>query len=168
VLTLGEGTGLVYILRWYWWRINAWSEIAAMTAALVVSVALRASGTFDAGTPAGFAATMLTTVAMTTATWLIATFATAPEPHATRVAFYRRVRPGGPGWTAIAVSAGEPSPHAGRDTLAPAFANWLLGIVVVYATLFAIGEVLFSNLTAGLALGALALGCAVWLATRLD
>src|SRR3970282_70085 len=70
VLTLGAGTGLVYILRWYWWRINAWSEIAAMSAALIVSLGLRWLGIFDAGSPLGFAQTILTTVAITTAVWL--------------------------------------------------------------------------------------------------
>ena len=79
VLTLGAGTGLVYILRWYWWRINAWSEIAAMSAALVVSLGLRSTGTFDSSTPLGFAQTMLTTVGIATAVWLAATFMTAPE-----------------------------------------------------------------------------------------
>ncbi|MBA2301007.1 MAG: Na+:solute symporter, partial [Acidobacteria bacterium] len=89
VLTLGAGTGLVYILRWYWWRINAWSEIAAMSAALVVSIGLQWSGTFDTSTPVGFAQTMLTTVGIATVVWLAATFMTAPEPEAKLVEFYR-------------------------------------------------------------------------------
>ncbi|HJR60382.1 MAG TPA: sodium:solute symporter family protein, partial [Vicinamibacterales bacterium] len=106
VLTLGAGTGLVYILRWYWWRINAWSEIAAMSAALIVSIGLQWSGTFDAGTPLGFAQTMLTTVGIATAVWVAVTFMTAPEPEAKLIDFYRRVRPAGPGWAAIAARAG--------------------------------------------------------------
>ena len=107
VLALGAGTGLVYILRWYWWRINAWSEIAAMSAALIVSVGLRWSGTFDSGTPIGFAQTILTTVAVTSAIWLIATFATSPESDVKLIEFYRRVRPAGPGWTGVAAMAGD-------------------------------------------------------------
>ena len=167
VLTLGAGTGLVYILRWYWWRINAWSEIAAMTAALLVSVALQSSGTFDSATPAGFALTMLTTVAITTATWLVATFATAPEPEATLLSFYRRVRPAGPGWATVAARAGAAGVRQ-EDALVPAFVNWLLGIVVVYSTLFAIGELLFANALAAVTLGIVAGACAILLATRLD
>jgi Na+/proline symporter len=166
VLTLGAGTGLVYILRWYWWRINAWSEIAAMLAALIISIGLQWSGTFDASTPLGFAQTMLTTVAIATAVWLAATFMTAPEPQETLVAFYRRVRPAGPGWAPVAHRAGAAS-GAPAERLAPGFVNWILGIVVVYATLFAFRELLFGTplLTAGLV--AIAVASGVLLSRRL-
>jgi solute:Na+ symporter, SSS family len=166
VLTLGAGTGLVYILRWYWWRVNAWSEVAAMIAALVVSIALQWSGTFDAGTPAGFARTILTTVAITTAAWLAATFATSPENDATLVSFYKRVRPGGPGWARVAALAGVDRASQ-AESLAPAFVNWLLGIAVVYSTLFALGQILFGFVGSGLTLGAIALVCGVVLSRRL-
>src|SRR6185295_2517469 len=83
LLTLGAGTGLVYILRWYWWRVNAWSEVSAMAAALVTSVALRAAGStvkaLDAATPEGFALNLIVTTLVTTAVWLAVTFATRPE-----------------------------------------------------------------------------------------
>jgi Na+/proline symporter len=167
VLTLGAGTGLVYILRWYWWRVNAWSEIAAMSAALVVSLGLRWSGTFDPGTAAGFAQTILTTVGVTTAVWLAATFATAPEPQMKLVEFYARVRPAGPGWDAVVARAGHLAPAASAERLAPNFVNWILGIVVVYATLFAIGQLLFGEFASGLLLALLALAAAVILARRL-
>jgi SSS family transporter len=167
VLTLGAGTGLVYILRWYWWRVNAWSEIAAMSAALVVSLGLTWSGTFDGSTPLGFAQTILTTVAITTAAWLAATFATAPEPEAKLVAFYRRVRPAGPGWQAIAARSGAP-PDAQRERLGPGFVNWILGMAVVYSTLFAIGEVLFGGWGKVIVFGAIAAASAGALSRRLD
>jgi Na+/proline symporter len=165
VLMLGAGTGLVYILRWYWWRINAWSEIAAMSAALVVSLSLQASGVFDAGTPLGFAQTMLTTVALTTIVWVVATFATSPEPESRLIEFYRRVRPAGPGWAPVAARAGGP-PGAQTERLAPGFLNWILGILVVYSTLFGIGQLLFGE-WAGVAFLAIALVAAVVLARRL-
>jgi Na+/proline symporter len=165
VLMLGAGTGLVYILRWYWWRINAWSEIAAMSAALVVSLSLQASGVFDAGTPLGFAQTMLTTVALTTIVWVVATFATSPEPESRLIEFYRRVRPAGPGWAPVAARAGVP-PGAQTERLAPGFLNWILGILVVYSTLFGIGQLLFGE-WAGVAFLAIALVAAVVLARRL-
>src|SRR5688572_32521694 len=79
VLALGAGTGLVYILRWYWGRVNAWSEIAAMACALVISLSLRYFAIFDSNTPRGFAQTILTTVGITTVVWLVATFATSAE-----------------------------------------------------------------------------------------
>ena len=165
VLALGAGTGLVYILRWYWWRINAWSEIAAMSAALIVSLGLQWLGTFDSGTPTGFAKTILTTVAITTAVWVAATFATAPEPDAKLIAFYRRVRPGGPGWRGVATLAGGTTAQV--EPLAPGFVNWVLGIAVVYATLFAIGELLFGTwVVASLCVG-VALAAAFTLAKRL-
>ena len=166
VLTLGAGTGLVYILRWYWWRVNAWSEIAAMSAALVVSMGLRWSGTFEAGTPLGFAQTILTTVGITTVIWLAATFLTAPEPESKLLDFYRRVRPAGPGWAPIAVRAGVAATPAGEQLL-PNVINWVLGIVVVYSTLFAFGQLLFGTVLSAVGLGVVALACAVALSRRL-
>jgi hypothetical protein len=167
VLTLGAGTGLVYILRWYWWRINAWSEIAAMSAALIVSLGLRWSGTFDSGTPIGFAQTILTTVAITTAVWLMATFATRPESDAKLIAFYRRVRPAGPGWRGVAGLAGA-GEDAAAERLAPGFIQWVLGITVVYSALFAVGEALFGGWAMAGMLGAVALVAAALLARRLE
>ena len=167
VLTLGAGTGLVYILRWYWWRVNAWSEIAAMSAALVVSLGLRWSGTFDAGTPLGFAQTILTTVGATTIVWLAATFTTAPEPAAKLAEFYRRVRPAGPGWAPVAatVAAGPTLP---AERLAPNFVNWLLGMAVVYSTLFAIGQLIFGSLGTFSGLVVISAVCAGLLSRRLQ
>jgi len=165
VLTLGAGTGLVYILRWYWWRVNAWSEIAAMSAALIVSIGLQWSGTFESGTAVGFAQTILTTVAITTAVWLAATFLTSPEPDATLISFYRRVRPAGPGWRGVAALPGVTGPPMER--LGPGFLNWVLGIAVVYATLFGIGQLLFGTWTTASLCIAIALASAAILARRL-
>jgi SSS family solute:Na+ symporter len=167
LLTLGAGTGLVYILRWYWWRINAWSEIAAMSAALIVSLGLRWRGTFDAASPTGFAQTILTTVAITTAVWLIATFATRPESDAKLIAFYRRVRPAGPGWRGVAGLAGA-AKEAAAERLAPGFIQWVLGITAVYSTLFAVGETLFGEWPSAALLGVVAITSAVLLARRLE
>ncbi|HUS61454.1 MAG TPA: hypothetical protein VMY34_04600, partial [Acidimicrobiales bacterium] len=108
LLAIGAGTGLVLILRWYWWRINAWSEISAMIASFVVS--LVAIGTvkprFAADDPNGDAWVMLITVAVSTVIWLGVTFATKPEPDATLDSFYQRVRPGGPGWAVVSARLG--------------------------------------------------------------
>jgi Na+/proline symporter len=166
VLTLGAGTGLVYILRWYWWRINAWSEIAAMSAALIVSLGLQWSGTFDSGTPRGFAQTMLTTVGIATAVWLAATFMTAPEPEAKLIEFYRHVRPAGPGWKAIAARAGGAS-GVSAERLAPGFVHWVLGITVVYSALFALREMLFGTWMMAAVLVAVALAGGTVLSRRL-
>jgi solute:Na+ symporter, SSS family len=165
VLMLGAGTGLVYILRWYWWRINAWSEIAAMSAALIVSVFLQTSGIFEEGTPTGFAQTILTTVAVTTLVWIVATYATPPEPESRLIEFYRRVRPAGPGWAPVARRAGAIA-TAPAERLAPGFVNWILGVAVVYSTLFAIGQLFFGEVASGIGFLAAALICGVVLGRR--
>jgi solute:Na+ symporter, SSS family len=144
VLALGAGTGLVYILRWYWWRINAWSEISAMAAALFVSLGLQAFSIFDASTPKGFAQTILTTVGVTTLVWVAVTFATAPEPAEKLASFYRRVRPAGPGWRPVARQTGLPERRA---EILPNLLNWVLGVVLVYSVLFGIGEIIFGGMT---------------------
>ncbi|HEX8492522.1 MAG TPA: sodium:solute symporter family protein [Pyrinomonadaceae bacterium] len=142
IMSLGAGTGLVYILRWYWWRINSWSEISAMTAALVVSLALRYFAIFDTSTPAGFAQSILTTVGVTTLVWLSVTFMTQPEPMEKLSSFYARVHPAGPGWRRVAQQSGMAER---RGEIRPNLLNWALGVVLVYAMLFSIGEVIFGH-----------------------
>jgi hypothetical protein len=144
IIALGAGTGLVYILRWYWWRINAWSEISAMAAALVASSALTGLGVFDATDPLEGAYLMLTTTAVTTVAWVAATFLTAPVDEATLVAFYRRVRPGGRGWRRVAAAAGLPPEPIDGGALN--WVNWVAGVVSVYATLFGVGKLIFGDL----------------------
>ena len=140
VLESGAGIGLVLILRWYWWRINAWSEIVAMIAAAVGYAAIKAF------TSLAFPATLLMVVAWTTVCWLAATLATAPEPDQRLVAFYRRTRPDGPGWNRIAALAGGPPPQP----LAPLVANWIAGTILVYAVLFGIGTALLHSVVGSL------------------
>jgi SSS family solute:Na+ symporter len=150
LLALGAGTGLVLILRWYWWRINAWSEISAMIASFVVSLlAFRfVAPRYAEGDPNAQAAVMVVTVAVSTVVWLVVTFATSPEPPAVLEAFYRRVRPGGPGWAQVSQRLGfgrEPIPGG-----ALAWTNWIAGIVAVYATLFGIGKLVFAETGMGI------------------
>src|SRR5579859_8195824 len=109
LIVTGAGTGTVLILRWFWWRINAWSEVAAMAAAFVVSVTLQTAFGLSSDDPIGFAKIMLITVGITTAFWLAVTFATAPEPMSKLLAFYRLVRPGG-FWGPVAAEAPEVPP----------------------------------------------------------
>ena len=164
LLALGAGTGLVLILRWYWWRINAWSEISAMVCSFIV--AFIASATipkrFAAGDPNSDAMIMLVTVGITTVVWIVVTFATKPEPEAVLRSFYTRVRPGGPGWARVSAAAGY-----GRESIpggALAWTNWIAGIVAVYATLFGIGKLIFGEIGMGIGLLALALVAFLWIA----
>ena len=102
VMEVGAGTGAVCLLRWYWWRINAWSEISAMACALAVTVALNALNPFHGNSPVLFAKTALTTTVITTLVWLAVTLLTPAEPLATLEAFYRLVRPDVRGWKPVA------------------------------------------------------------------
>ncbi|MGQ0561427.1 MAG: sodium:solute symporter family protein [Gemmatimonadota bacterium] len=141
IIALGAGTGLVYILRWYWWRINAWSEISAMGAALITFSVLTFGGVFDPIDALEGAYLMLATTVVTTIVWLTVTLLTAPTARETLLAFYRRVRPGGPGWRRVQQELGLPAePIAGG---ALSWINWLAGVVAVYATLFGIGKLIF-------------------------
>ncbi len=163
LLAIGAGTGLVLILRWYWWRINAWSEISAMITSFVVSIiAFRTvPQRFAPGDPNADATIMLVTVAVSTVVWLTVTFMTSPEPDSVLEAFYRRVRPGGPGWRRIAGSAGF-----GREGIpggALAWSNWIAGIVAVYSTLFGIGKLIFGDTVQALVMLAVAAAAFYWI-----
>ncbi|MCC6335350.1 MAG: Na+:solute symporter [Myxococcales bacterium] len=98
LLALGAGTGPVYLLRWYWWRINAWSELSAMAVSLLSFAALTGLGSFDPSDSLGSAYLMLANTAITTVAWVSVTLLTKPESQATLTAFVTRVQPGGPGW----------------------------------------------------------------------
>ena len=167
LLAMGAGTGLVLILRWYWWRISAWSEISAMTVSFLASLVFMnvIPPRFAAGDPNADAWIMISTVAVTTVTWIVTTFLTKPEPDATLDAFYRRVRPGGPGWRQVSERLGY-----GRESIpggALAWTNWIAGIVAVYSTLFGIGKLVFGQLATGLMLLAVAIAAFAWIARSL-
>jgi hypothetical protein len=150
LIGLGAGTGLVFILRWYWWRVNAWSEISAMVASFVTSMVLARYGyNLDDLSQATYAITMLITVAVTTVVWLAVTYATGPESEATLDRFYRRVRPGGPGWRPVAARLGfEGDPIPGG---ALSWVNWVAGLAAVYCAVVALGAALTgSGLKGGL------------------
>ncbi|MEN6604108.1 MAG: sodium:solute symporter family protein, partial [Bryobacteraceae bacterium] len=101
LIVTGAGTGGVLLLRWFWWRINAWSEVSAMISAFVVSVTLQTAGRLNSDKPVDFAWIMIITVAISTAVWLLATFLTKPEPDEVLKAFYRRTYPSRFGWKRI-------------------------------------------------------------------
>jgi SSS family solute:Na+ symporter len=148
LLVTGAGTGTVLLLRWFWWRINAWSEVSAMISAAVVSIFLQVVLKWDSGSPRQFAYLMLVTVGVTTVVWLATTYLTAPEPKEKLIAFYNRVRPEGPGWDGVAAEAGHAAAHA-QGRLSLQFANWILGIALIYGTLFGIGKLIFKEWLAG-------------------
>ena len=154
LISIGAGTGLLYLLRWFWWRINAWTEVVAMISSFAISVvffALRKSGN---GLP--FANTVLISVAFTTICWLIAAFVTAPTNRETLIAFYKKVHPSGPGWRIIREAAGvseaEAALHA--DHMGKAALGWVAGCLTIWSSLFAIGNFLYGRTSLALILTA--------------
>ncbi len=140
MLSIGAGTGLLYLLRWFWWRVNAWSEIAAMAVSFLVTVGFVVAA--RNGYPLASHVQLIATVLITTGAWVATTFLTAPTARDRLVDFYRRVRPGGPGWKPIQAEAGVgPSP----DNLPQALLGWMLGIAFVYAALFGTGSFLYGR-----------------------
>ncbi len=148
LLGIGAGTGAVYLLRWYWWRVNAWSEVSAMGAAAGMLVLLRTIIHLSGSDSEVFSKSILFTVAITTIVWLTVTFLTRPEPDSKLLEFYRRVRPAAAGWKHIAALAPEiPVSHDGLYNLM----EWLLGCLMVYMMLFGIGKLLLGSTGLGLA-----------------
>jgi len=160
IIEAGAGLGLVLILRWYWWRINAWSEIAAMLTPVAAYGAVRLWTTLE------FPVTLYLIVGVTTVVWLVVTLLTRPTAEATLQEFYRRVYPGGPGWRRIARSVPEAPASEGLGQMALA---WLAGVVLVYSTLFGIGRLLFGDILEGGIFLAVAAGAGLaisWLLSR--
>jgi hypothetical protein len=151
----------VLLLRWYWWRINAWSEVSAMVAAFITSITLQSALHMDSDDPRSFAWIMIITVSVTTAVWLAVTFLTPAEPREVLVAFYRRTRPSVAGWKPIAALAPEIKPV--HDLGANAV-DWIAGMVLIYGVLFGTGKLLLHEtwLGVGLLAGGVAGGAVIY------
>jgi Na+/proline symporter len=144
MMSVGAGTGLIYLLRWFWWRVNAWSEIAAMVSSFLVALGFEVARRAGADVPPHVS--LVATVAVTTVVWVSVAYLTPPTDHATLVEFYRLVRPAGPGWSRVQADAGVgPSP----DSVAHALVGWILGCLFVYAALFGAGSFLYGNTQQG-------------------
>jgi Na+/proline symporter len=158
LMSIGAGTGLIYLLRWFWWRINAWSEIAAMASSFIIAVAFFVAGKMGHEVAAHIV--LLITVAATTVIWVSVTFLTAPTARETLIAFYRRVRPAGPGWESVRAETGlPPSP----DSLPMSLLAWILGCTFVYAAIFGVGSLLYGRTTQALVWCCLLLVSGVWM-----
>jgi Na+/proline symporter len=156
IIEAGAGLGLVLILRWYWWRVNAWSEISAMITPMI------AYGLISRFTTIQFPESLFYIVGITTIVWILVTYLTPPVPEATLKEFYRRVHPGGIGWRPIARLVPDVK---GDEGFVGLFLDWLAGVVLVYAMLFGIGKLIFGEVVLGLALIAVGLGAA-WFISR--
>jgi len=147
LIALSAGTGSVFLLRWFWWRINAWSEVSAMVSSFIVSLVLQFYFKLDNDNPLEFAWIVLITVLCSTIIWVATTFFTAPEKEEVLVSFYRRVRPGAAFWGPV-VDRAPDVPKQGNT--ACNLLDWFCGCVMVYLTLFGIGKLIFGQWILGI------------------
>lgn len=141
ILSIGAGTGLIYLLRWFWWRVSAWSEISAMIGSFVVAI-----GFFIAkknGVQVADHVSLIATVAATTAIWVTVTFLGPQTDRATLVSFFKLVKPAGPGWKSVQAEAGV---GASAESPAQALMGWMLGCAFVYSALFGTGSLLYGKM----------------------
>ncbi len=144
LLSIGAGTGLIYLLRWFWWRINAWSEIAAMAASFTIAFSLFVAR--KSGLDMSSHAALVWSVVLTTVVWVVVTFMTQPTDTETLRAFYRKVRPAGRGWAKVV----DPGEAVGpRDNLSLALLGWVFGCTFVYSALFGTGALLYGQTVQG-------------------
>jgi hypothetical protein len=143
LMSVGAGTGLIYLLRWFWWRVNAWSEIAAMISSFTVAVGLFVAGKMGADLPNYISLPL--SVGVTSVVWITVTLLTKPVDWATLVSFCRLVQPAGPGWRDVRERAGI---AASSDSLPSSLLAWVLGCAFVYSALFGVGEFLYGRMSA--------------------
>ena len=140
LLSIGAGTGLLYVARWFWWRVSAWCEIVAMAMSLVTSLAVP-----RLMPEAGFAMNTIVQVGITTVAWLVTAFVGPETDRATLISFVRKVKPAGPGWTAIRAAAGLSDAEVAQENrVGAAFVGWISGCLVIWSSLFAIGNFLYA------------------------
>lgn len=145
LLSIGAGTGLIYLLRWFWSRINAWSEVSAMASSFCVAAVFFIRGAY--GHPSDSTTILLVTVTVTTLVWLVTTWLTPPVDADRLLQFYEKVRPAGPGWRSVRARSGlPPSP----DSPAQALGGWVLGLAAIFGILFATGAFVYGRDLAGL------------------
>jgi uncharacterized sodium:solute symporter family permease YidK len=141
LLSIGAGTGLIYLLRWFWWRINAWSEISAMAGSFLCTLTLFVGKKALGWTiPDHWA--LIMTVAVTTAIWVTVTLMTRPTDEQTLDKFYTLTRPAGPGWKAVRARTGL---AASPDSLSQAMLGWTAGCAFIYSALFGAGNALYGR-----------------------
>ena len=141
LLSIGAGTGLLYIARWFWWRVSAWCEIVAMGASLITAFAVPKLMPGE-----GFATVTIVQVGITTVAWLLTAFLGPVTDRATLISFVQKVKPAGPGWTEIRAAAGIGDAEVAQENrIGAAFVGWIAGCIVIWSSLFAIGNFLYAS-----------------------
>ncbi|HEY7057142.1 MAG TPA: hypothetical protein VH458_11490, partial [Vicinamibacterales bacterium] len=144
ILQIGAGTGLLYLVRWFWWRVTAWCEIVAMVSSFLVSLVLLILA--KNGVTFSTHAALLTTVAVTTVCWLATAYLGPQTDRDVLVRFCTLVRPFGPGWRDIRRQAGLPlDDRASPDNIPMALAGWVAGCAAIWSALFAVGNYLYGE-----------------------
>ncbi|MHB8054166.1 MAG: sodium:solute symporter family protein [Candidatus Aminicenantales bacterium] len=145
ILQVGAGTGLLYLVRWFWWRVNAWCEVNAMISSFVVSILLLLLKRGGAVIPTHYA--LLITIAVTTICWVSTAFLAKPTDRKTLIEFYKKVRPFGPGWKTIRAEAGitEASAKGTHESIPLALVGWTSGVAVIWSALFTVGNILYGR-----------------------
>ena len=144
LIAFGSGTGLVYLVRWYWWRVNAWSEISAMLASTAISITVYQHPAF-AGTQ--FYEKLFIIISLSTVVWVAVTFLTPPTDESKLIEFYKRAAPGGPGWRYIEAKVAEP--HLRGKSIAGDVIHFFLGTTMVYGYTLGLGKVLLGHTSEG-------------------
>lgn len=172
LLLFGAGTGLIFILRWFWWRINAWTEIAAMFASGVLSIALKVTplGDYLFATNTGVFPDWFQipfVVLVTTIIWVAATFMTKPESKEVLNSFYKKIQPGGPGWEKVVIDAKADNieivnPNE-KWSVPSGIGAMVLGCVLIYTCMFATGYWIYGETTKGIIFTGIALVAGVLL-----
>jgi SSS family solute:Na+ symporter len=158
LLLFGAGTGLIFILRWFWWRINAWTEISAMFASGILSILLKATplGEFFFNTETGILpdwGEIPFVMIITTIIWVTATFTTQPESKEVLRSFYKKIQPGGPGWAKVVGEAKKDKVEIdmGEKWSVPSgILAMLLGVVLIYTIMFATGHWIYGHTTSAM------------------
>jgi Na+/proline symporter len=147
ILQVGAGTGLLYLVRWFWWRVNAWCEVNAMISSFGFSILLLILRKAGIVIPTHYA--LILTVLATTVVWVLTAFFARQTDPQTLVKFYKKVRPFGPGWEPVRREAGisrEEAKSTG-DNFPVALVGWVSGSLTIWSALFAVGNFLYGRLT---------------------
>ncbi len=148
LLQVGAGTGLLFIMRWFWWRINPWSEITAMVVSFLVAVVFAIMSKLEIAVPSS-SYQLLVGVGITTFAWVLATLLTRPSDDATLERFCQLINPGGPGWRRFGSALAEDS---GGWSVPWGLLAMMIGSIGIYSLLFAIGNFLYGNTGTGTAM----------------
>ena len=147
ILQIGAGTGLLYLIRWFWWRINAWCEVVAMISSFAISIAILILNKYHVHTSADHLplltthVALLVTIAATTVCWVLAAFLAPGTDRKTLIDFYKKVRPFGPGRNAVRQEAGisEEEASATHENIPLALVGWSSGCMMIWSALFTVG-----------------------------